>query len=60
MKKNISIISVLDVQPSVMAARLKTIQGLRFGTPRVNKNGFTEVKLIHPNNKQWQAVMRIW
>lgn len=60
MKKSVSIISVLNVQPNEMTARLKTIQGLRFRQPKVNKNGFTEVELINCTNKQWQAVMRIW
>lgn len=60
MKKNATIYSVYNVQPSVMAARLKTIQGLRFREPRLNENNFCEVEIIGATAKQWQTLMRMW
>ena len=60
MKKNVTIYSVYNVQPNVMAARLKTIKGLRFSDPRVNENDFCEVELTNVTSKQWEVLMRMW
>ena len=52
MKKKVSIFSVYNVQPSVMAASLKTIGGLRFRQPKLNNNNFCEVEIINATPKQ--------
>lgn len=59
-KKNVTILSVLGVSASEMAASLKTIQGLQFGEPRVNHNDFCEVELMNVTPKQWQVLMRLY
>lgn len=59
-RKNIQILSVYNVDPSKMAASLKTIQGLRFNAPRVNENNFCEVEITGATSKQWRAIMRLY
>lgn len=60
MKKNITIMSVYNVQPEEMTARLKEVKGLRFSEPKVNENNFCETKITRATKRQWAEVMRIW
>lgn len=60
MEKKRQTISVYNVQSSEMAARLSTIKGLKFGTPRVGDFHFTEVEIIDANLKQWGEITRLW
>lgn len=59
-RKNIQILSVYNVDPSKVAASLKTIQGLRFNAPRVNENNFCEVEVIGATPSQWHSVMKLY
>lgn len=60
MKKKIQIYSVYNVLPNVMAAHLKTIEGLRFNQPKVNENNFCEVEIVGATPKQWASIMRLF
>lgn len=59
-RNNIQILSVYNVDPSKVAASLKTIQGLRFNEPKVNENNFCEVEVINATSQQWRAIMRLY
>lgn len=59
MRKNIQILAVHGVKPSVLAAALKTIQGLHFRQPVMRESNYCDVEIINATPAQWKSIMQI-